>query len=109
MVEEFPEMALLVPHEGGLAQGSWHGGDQSLLLGWMLCKGGASIGSGGGRECENGHFKGIVIRVKRRHVTFRKAFPLFVLKGARDLPVYISSTQGNTGFLMTLSPYGTGL
>ena len=50
-----------------------------------------------------------MICVKRRHVTFRKAFPLFVLKGARDLPVYISSTQGNTGFLMTLSPYGTGL
>ena len=71
-------MALLVPHEGGLAQGSWHGGDQSLLLGWMLCKGGASIGSGGGREWENGHFKGIVICVKRRHVTFRKAFPLFL-------------------------------
>lgn len=50
MVEELPEMALLVSHEGGLAQGSWHGGDQSLLLAWMLCKGGASIGSGGGRE-----------------------------------------------------------
>lgn len=37
-------------------------------------------------------------------VTFRKAFPLFVLKGTRDLPVYISPTQGNTGLLMTLSP-----
>ena len=49
MVEELPEMALLVSHEGGLAQGRWRGGEQSLLLAWMLCKGGASVGSGGGR------------------------------------------------------------